>query len=113
MWGNILMEDVYVKRFRGLSIVIAIDKRIQHFGGFNGFQQGLKERSIIHENWKSDSFERMITITHIISVLLGMVTKQGQNVTRISDTDDSFATDLHRKDCARMMGTFSSMCGII
>jgi hypothetical protein len=94
---------------RGLSIVLAIDKRIQHFGGFDGFQKGLKERSIILGNWKSESFERMITVTHILSVLLGMVTRQGQNVTWISDADDFFATDLHRKDCARMMGTFSSL----
>src|ERR1035437_6014650 len=50
----------------------------------------------------------MITVTHIISVLLGMVTKEGQNVTWISDADDMFATELHRRDCARMMGTFSS-----
>ncbi|MGP8269550.1 MAG: hypothetical protein ACLQLH_05745 [Terracidiphilus sp.] len=94
---------------RGLSIVFAIDKRIEHFGGFDGFHKGLKERSIILGNWKSSSFERMITVTHIISVLLGMVTREGQNVTWISDADDSFATDMHKQDCARMMGRLSSL----
>ena len=87
---------------RGLSIVFAVDKRIQHFGGFDGFHHELKERNIILGNWKSLSFGRMITVTHIISVLLGMVTKEGQNVTWISDADDMFATELHRRDCARM-----------
>jgi hypothetical protein len=36
-----------------------------------------------------------------------MVARAGQNVTWISDADDSFATELHRRDCARMMGIFS------
>lgn len=94
---------------RGLSVVFAIDKRLQHFAGFDGFHEGLRKRRIILGNWKPDSFERMLTITHLIAVLLGLVTKKGQRVIWISDADDCFATDVHRRDCARMMGTFSGM----
>jgi hypothetical protein len=94
---------------RGVSVVFAIDKRLHHFAGFDGFHQELKERNIILGNWKSLSFERMVTVTHIISVLLGLVTKEGQNVTWISDADDLFATEVHKRDCAKMMSTFSSL----
>jgi hypothetical protein len=94
---------------RGISIVFSIDKQVEHFGGFDGSLEGLRERKIIRGNWKSHSFERMITVTHIISVLLGMLTKEGQNVTWISDADDLFATDMHKQDCARMMGTFGGL----
>ena len=94
---------------RGVSVVFAIDKRLRHFAGFDGFHQGLKDRNIILGNWKSHSFERMVTVTHIISVLLGLVTKEGQNVTWISDADDLFATEAHKRDCAKMMGTFSGL----
>lgn len=94
---------------RGVSVVFAIDKRLRHFASFDGFHEGLKERHMILGNWTSRSLERMITVTHIISVLLGLVTKEGQNVTWISDADDLFATEVHKRDCAKMMGTFTGL----
>jgi hypothetical protein len=94
---------------RGLSIVFAIDKRVRNFGGFEGLQEWLTREEIIGAKWKTDSFNRMVTVTHVISVLLGLITKKGQNVTWISDADETFATESHRQDCAKLMGRFSSL----
>lgn len=92
---------------RGATIVFAIDKRLRNFADFKGFYEGLKERGIVLGEWKADSFEHMIAVTHTISVLLGTITRQGQSVTWISDADECFATDVHKRDCAKMIGIFS------
>ncbi len=94
---------------RGISVVFAIDKRIRNLGGFEGFYQGLKDRDIVLANWKLHTFEQMITVTHLISVLLGLLVTEGQSLLWISDADDCFATDSHKHDSARMISTFSSM----
>jgi hypothetical protein len=93
----------------GISVVFAIDRRIRYFGGFSEFQQGLKQRGILLGDWKPRSFERMVLVTHLISVLLALVTADGQSITWISDADDSFATDIHKRDTAKMMSIFSSL----
>jgi len=94
---------------RGISVVFAVDKRLRYFGGHQDLQQRLKERGIVLAKWKPHAFERMIVVTHLISVLLALVTKEGQSITWISDAGDAFATEAHQKDTARMMSTFSSL----
>lgn len=92
---------------RGCCIVLAIDRRLPHLLGFEGFQKGLAERKIISANWKPQSFERMIAVTHLVSVLLGLTTLENQGVYWISDVDDSLASDVHKRDFAKMAGIFA------
>ena len=75
--------------------------------GFEGFQKGLIERGIIAANWKPQSFERMVTVTHLVGVLLGLTTVEDQGVWWISDADDSLAREAHKGDFAKMAGIFS------
>jgi hypothetical protein len=94
---------------RGISFVLAVDKRLRNFGGHEDLQQRLKELGVVSGSWKPHTFDRMIVQTHLISILLSLVTREGQSITWISDADDSFATDAHKKDTAGMMGRFSSL----
>jgi hypothetical protein len=92
---------------RGYCIVFAIDRHLRHLLGFEGFREGLVQREIISANWKPQSFERMITVTHLAGVLLGLTTMKDQGIWWISDVDDSLASELHKHDFARMAGTFA------
>jgi hypothetical protein len=93
----------------GACIVLAVDKRIKNFGGFEGIQSGMQDRRMLTAKWKSKSFRRMIGITHTVSAVISYLCRQGQNIYWISDNDDCFASVAHREDTRRMMEIFSSM----
>jgi hypothetical protein len=93
----------------GACVVLAIDKRIKNFGGFEGIHGGMEERKMLTARWKPKSFRRMIDITHTVSALISCLCRKGQNIYWISDHDDCFASATHCEDTRKMMDIFSSM----
>jgi hypothetical protein len=93
----------------GACIVLAVDKRIKNFGGFEGIHSGMEERKMLSARWKPKSFRRMIDIAHTVSALISCLCIEGQNIYWISDHDDCFASDVHTEDTRKMMDIFSSM----
>lgn len=93
----------------GACVVLAIDKNVKSFGGFEGIHGGMDERKILTARWKPKSFRRMVDITHSVSALISYLCKEGQNIYWISDRDDCFASEAHSEDTRRMIDIFTSM----
>jgi hypothetical protein len=92
----------------GVALSIAIRKSISNLcAGEAFFKQCMNDIQLDH-GWRLASFERMVRVVHLISVLIGGLSQPRQSIYWISDQDDMFANARRSIDVKKMLERYSS-----
>lgn len=84
----------------GFVVVILIDKRQKLFAGDDAPDE--------FQHWKSKAFERLLTTTHLLSILLSGLTRERQDILWTSDEDDIAPNDARMWDVCDVVGRVSA-----
>ncbi|MGA9453384.1 MAG: hypothetical protein WBW41_18820 [Verrucomicrobiia bacterium] len=90
----------------GLCLSIAVNKKINVLGGGIKVYEKLKQEGILKASWTFESFERMARITHFVSLLIGGLSSEGQNIYWISDQDEMFGSPKRIEDAFRLLSSY-------
>jgi hypothetical protein len=92
----------------GVCVSLVIRKSIRSLHGdkdvFDQFRKVLPFKG----KWRDKQLERMMRITHLVSFLIGGLSRPGQNIYWISDQDDIFADEHKSTDTAQVISRFTS-----
>jgi hypothetical protein len=92
----------------GISLTLAVRKSIQHLCSDEEFFAYTKQRLTLDTGWKYHSFERMLRIINLVTMLYGGLSKQGQSIYWISDQDSLFANERRSQDLKKILDRWSS-----
>ena len=92
----------------GVCATFAISKRVGTLctrpDDFDRFSHRLNLRG----KWNSRTFERVVRLTHFVSLLVAGLSQPGQHIYWISDGDPFFANSRRSQDVARLLSSFTS-----
>ncbi len=92
----------------GLCLVTVVSKSIRHLCLNKGDYERIRQVAQLKGKWKDPDLEAAMRITHLLSCILGGLSRPGHNIYWISDQDGLFANNVRHKDMARLAGIFSS-----
>ena len=96
-------------QIRGVLLTIAVNKEITDLCADIDFFSKLTKRLDLKGKWSLKSFDRMLFIVNIISVLMGGLSKSGQNIYWITDNDDFTANASRLEDLKKLIDRYSSV----
>lgn len=92
----------------GIALSVAVNKSITSLCTNRDLFLRCANELGFDPGWKQANFERMARVTHLISLLVGGLSRPHQNIYWISDQDAIFANQRRSRDTKRMMDSFSS-----
>lgn len=92
----------------GLALSLAVRKSIKNLCTDEPFFQECVDILQLNSGWRLASFERMVRVAHLISLLIGGLSQPRQDIFWISDQDDMFANAARSSDVKKMVERFSS-----
>jgi hypothetical protein len=92
----------------GLCLVVAVRKSIARLCLDAPLANAIIERLQLHKRWRHRSFERMVRVAHLLGLLIGGLSRPGQNIYWFSDEDAMFANEAIALDLREMLSRFSS-----
>ncbi len=95
-------------RLRGVCVTFAIHRSVASLFAAQGKPNPKSAGFPLQARWTRDSFERVLRIVHLLSILLAGVSSRDQNVLWVTDNDDIVATPSHHNDTVRLLANISS-----
>jgi hypothetical protein len=95
-------------RLRGVCAVFAIHRSIPSMFSRTGPSDPDKIPISLQARWTRKTFERILRIADLLSLLLAGVSWPGQNILWITDNDDIVADLNHHQDTVNILGNVSS-----
>ncbi len=92
----------------GVSVTLAIRKSIKSLCCEQKMFRDIQKEISLQSQWTLKSFEHMLRVTHLISLLIGGLSRSKQNIYWISDEDHLFANGNKACDVARMTSAYTS-----
>jgi hypothetical protein len=92
----------------GLAVTVAVRRSIRDLCTSEGFFQQCAVELQLDPGWRLASFERMVRVIHLISLLSGGLSQPRQNIFWVSDQDSMFANLARTSDVKKMIERFSS-----
>ena len=92
----------------GMCVSVAIKKSIKVLCSDEALFTALIDRLQFETKWKYRAFERMLRVSHLISVLIAGLSNPGQHIYWMSD-EDALHANMHRsKDLGYMLSLYTS-----
>lgn len=95
-------------QIHGVSVSFVISKRIGSLVGGDALISEFQTRASLVGKWSPTMLEQMLRVVHLVSLLIGGLAKQGQNIYWLSDEDALFDTQARQEDMAKIMSSFTS-----
>lgn len=92
----------------GVVATVAIRKSIVRLCTDELIQKYAAERISLNSEWSFNAFERMVRIAHLVSVMIGGLSRKSQNIFWISDEDEMFANSARSEDVREIISRYSS-----
>lgn len=92
----------------GLCASLIINKKIGGLVTTRHTLYELKKTIDIEGNWNINQFERMVRVTHFVSLLLAGLVKPKHSIIWITDDDEIVGGEARKADCARLVSSFTS-----
>jgi len=93
----------------GVCVTVAVRKSIRAL--FCGREHSEKVNMILglQSRWKHGAFEKMLQATHLVSLIVGGLSRPNQNIYWISDEDMLFANARKSEELAKLFSGFTSV----
>ena len=92
----------------GLCLVVAVRKSIVQLCVDAPLANSIMERLQLRRQWRHHNFERMVRVAHLVGLLVGGLSRPGQDIHWFSDEDAMFANEATAMDLREMLSRFSS-----
>jgi hypothetical protein len=96
------------ERIHGLCIVTIVNKSLRNLCLNPGDHARMHQAAQLRANWKDAELESALRVTHLVSCVVGGLSRPGQNIYWISDQDSLFANADRHHDVGRLVSKWSS-----
>ncbi|SRR5581483_8440178 len=93
---------------RGVCATFAIHRSVTSLFATQGKPNPIVAGFPLQAKWSPNSFERVLRVVHLLSILIAGVSSPRQNVLWMTDNDDIVATLNHHNDTVRLLANISS-----
>ena len=93
----------------GLVLSLAFEKGFHPFLGPMEGHETWRSHLGLQENWPPKKLDRLLVSANLVSLMIGGLGGQGQDIYWISDQDALFANDAYTQDVRRAMGAIGAL----
>lgn len=93
---------------RGVVLTLAIRKSITDLCWADKFRAHAQELLQLDPDWKTHVLERLLRVVHLVSLIIGTLSRPHQNIYWISDQDELFANERRSMDLKKILDRFAS-----
>jgi hypothetical protein len=93
----------------GVCVTVAVRKSIRALLCDQEHSERVSRILGLQSSWKQDAFEKMLQTTHLVSLIVGGLSRPNQNIYWISDEDVIFANQRKSEELAKLLSGFTNV----